>query len=131
MGILVLVAVLLFHELGRLAAMKVFGYRDVQMLFIPLTGAAVSGRETNPSRGTRVIVSLCGPVPGIVVGLFCTILFMATGRSGFVDAARAFLVLNTFNLLPLVPFDGGHCVEAILFSRTPVLRAVSTVVAGF
>lgn len=33
LGILVIVVVLLVHELGHLAAMKVLGYRDVQMFF--------------------------------------------------------------------------------------------------
>ena len=38
LGILVVAIVLLIHELGHLIAMKLFGYRDVQMFFIPLFG---------------------------------------------------------------------------------------------
>lgn len=130
LGILVVVTVLLIHELGHLAAMKGLGYRDVQMFFIPLFGAAVSSTETNPSGAKRAIVSLCGPAPGIALGIICTVLFHATGQRVFMDSARTFLFLNTFNLLPLVPLDGGHCVEAILFSRTPILRALSSLGAG-
>ena len=40
-----LVGVILFHELGHFAGMKLFGYRDVKMFFIPFLGAAVSGRR--------------------------------------------------------------------------------------
>jgi Zn-dependent protease len=131
LGILLVLTVLLIHELGHLAGMKVFGYRDVQMFFIPLFGAAVSGTETNPSGAKRAVVSLCGPVPGIALGIMCAVLFRATGQRVFADGARTFLILNTFNLLPLVPLDGGHCIEAILFARTPTHRALSSVGAGF
>jgi Zn-dependent protease len=129
-GILVVVIVLLVHELGHLATMKAFGYRDVQMFFIPFFGAAVSGTETKPSGATRAIVSLSGPAPGIVLGIACTVLFHATGQKVFMESARAFLILNTFNLLPLIPLDGGHFFEAVLFARSPMLRALFSAAAG-
>src|SRR4051812_15229775 len=34
-----LVPILLFHELGHYLAMRIFGYRNVRMFFIPLLGA--------------------------------------------------------------------------------------------
>src|SRR2546423_417803 len=40
-----LVGVLLFHETGHFLGMRYFGYRDVQMFFIPLFGAAVRGEK--------------------------------------------------------------------------------------
>jgi len=49
--------------------MKLFGYRDVQMFFIPMLGAAVSGVESNPSSVRKAIVSLLGPLPGIIIGI--------------------------------------------------------------
>src|SRR5438067_1346578 len=45
LNIAMIVAVLLFHELGHYAGMRVFGYRDVRMFFVPFLGAAVSGRR--------------------------------------------------------------------------------------
>jgi hypothetical protein len=75
-------------------------------------------------------VSLFGPVPGIALGVVCTMLFHATGREIFMHGARAFLIVNTFNLLPFVPLDGGHYLEAVLFSRSPILRTLFTVLAG-
>jgi len=129
-GIVILVVVLLLHELGHLAAMRLFGYRDTQMLFIPLLGAAVSGVETNPSGTRRALVSLSGPAPGVALGILAAILFHTTGREFFRDAARAFLFLNTLNLLPFIPLDGGRFVEAVLFSRHPVLRTLFTLAGG-
>ena len=39
----ILLPVLLFHEAGHYLAMKIFGYRNLKMFFIPLFGAAVTG----------------------------------------------------------------------------------------
>ncbi len=128
-ALLLLVVALLIHELGHLIAMKAFGYRDVQLFFIPFFGAAVAGLETNPSGTRRAIVSLSGPFPGIVIGIVCTLLFHATGMEWFKHGARMFLLLNAFNLLPFVPLDGGRYLEAVLFARRPILRALSDVLA--
>ena len=48
-----LVIVLLIHEAGHFAGMKLFGYRDVRMFFLPFFGAAVSGRSVNVPAGRR------------------------------------------------------------------------------
>jgi hypothetical protein len=110
-GLLILVAVLAIHELGHLAAMKMSGYRDLQMFFIPLFGAAASGSETHPTGTRRAIVSLAGPVPGIAIGVVCAVLFQTTGSAFFMQSARAFLLVNTFNLLPVIPLLEGHLPE--------------------
>ena len=39
----ILVGVVLLHELGHYAGMRLFGYRDVRIFFIPFFGAAASG----------------------------------------------------------------------------------------
>src|SRR5262249_57137277 len=43
--VLLIVAVLFFHESGHYLGMLWFGYRDLQMFFIPFFGAAVYGRK--------------------------------------------------------------------------------------
>ena len=129
-GVLILIVVLFVHESGHLIAMKLSGYRDVKMFFIPLFGAAVSGSERVPSGTRRAIVALSGPVPGICIGVLCVVLFGATRTPLFKESARTFLILNGFNLLPFVPLDGGHFMEAVLFSRVPILKAAFNVLAG-
>jgi len=39
------------------------------MFFVPLLGAAVMGRHYNVKGWQKAVVSLAGPVPGILVGL--------------------------------------------------------------
>src|SRR3954464_7761001 len=60
-----LVGVILFHELGHMAGMIVFGYRDVRIFFIPFLGGAATGRKRGAERWKESCVLLLGPLPGI------------------------------------------------------------------
>jgi len=118
-GIVVLVLVLFIHEAGHYLGMRMFGYRDVQMFFIPFFGAAVSGKETKPGAARQAIVSLLGPLPGVVLGALCGVLYFRTQEPVYREAAQTFLFINGFNLLPLHPLDGGRVLEALFFARHP------------
>ena len=115
----IIVTVLLVHESGHFIGMKIFKYRNVQMFFIPLFGAAVSGYETNPSGSKKAIVSLLGPVPGLILALVCAAIYTNTNQQIYWDFAIFLAFINGFNLLPLHPLDGGRFFEYILFSRRP------------
>ncbi len=120
-----LLGVLLFHELGHLAAMRLSGYRDLNVFFIPFLGAAVSGRKDDATPWQRLFVYLAGPLPGLVLGAVC--LYLAVDAdpawSGWLFLVGLLaLVLNFLNLLPFLPLDGGRIVEALLFARLPRLR---------
>ncbi|MCP4050612.1 MAG: hypothetical protein GY730_07910, partial [bacterium] len=102
--------------------MKIFGYKDVQMFFIPMLGAAVSGVEKNPSSVRKAIISLLGPVPGIILGLVLAVVYFKTKNElcGFLSSC--FLFINAFNLLPFHPLDGGRFFDHLLFSRNPKIE---------
>lgn len=111
--VFVLLIVLLVHELGHFIAMKQFGYKNVNMFFVPLFGAFVSGENDDASEQETIITLLAGPVPGIFIGLL--LLFMET-RLGLFQLRllpEIFISLNILNLLPLIPLDGGRLVEAM------------------
>jgi Zn-dependent protease len=127
---LLLIPILLFHELGHYLAMYIFKYRNLRMFFIPFFGAAVTGRKYNIAAWKKVVVSLMGPVPGIVLG--CTLAAAGIYRQNdlVVTAAMLCIFINGFNLLPLLPFDGGHVVGTILFSRHRILDSVFRVLTA-
>lgn len=72
-NLLLILLVLLIHESGHWLGMKIFKYKDIQMFFIPEFGAAVSGTESTPCAKQKAIVSLMGPVLGIIIGIGCLI----------------------------------------------------------
>ena len=114
---LILIGVLLFHELGHLAAMKLLKYNDVKMFFIPFFGAAVSGKSRNDTAVKNCIVSLMGPLPGIVLGVLLYFLFGLTKNYYIFKTAQVMLLLNAFNFLPIMPLDGGRFVDVLFVNR--------------
>jgi Zn-dependent protease len=119
-----LVGALVFHELGHLAAMRVFGYRNLRMFFIPFLGAAASGRCYDVTGWKRAIVLLMGPLPGLVVGVALGVVAAKQQSPLLLEAALLLLAINAFNLLPIVPLDGGRLMEVTIFARHPVLDAI-------
>ena len=131
-----LLPILFFHELGHYAAMRIFRYSNVKMFFIPLLGAAVSGRHYNVPGWKKVIVSLAGPLPGIFLGTGLGIAAAYFDIGWLHHTALLTIGLNGFNLLPILPLDGGWVVHALLFSRHHILDAgfrliaVAAILAG-
>jgi tetratricopeptide (TPR) repeat protein len=126
---------LLLHESGHIITMKLFGYRDTSLLFLPFLGALAIARKENSTLTEKVWVSLAGPLPGLILGLGLTIAFnlqtsypeitqTASWRTDFVwlrEFSLMLIGLNLFNLLPLYPLDGGQVVNLLLFSPNPYL----------
>lgn len=121
-GVLTIILVLLIHETGHLLGMRLFGYKNVQMFFIPFFGAAVSGESRNVATYKRAIISLLGPVPGIIIGCVLIFMFATTGRQNYFNLAAMFLFINIFNLLPFYPLDGGRFLYTVIFSRNRYLE---------
>ena len=118
---LMILPVLFVHELGHLIAMKIFGYKNVQMFYIPFFGAAVTGRHYNVEGWKKAIVSLAGPVPSIVIGVLISIVAILTQWGWAEKLALITLMINGFNLLPFLPLDGGWVAHTTLFSRSRYL----------
>ena len=121
--------VLFIHELGHYLAMLVFRYRNLRMFFIPLFGAAVTGQNYNVAGWKKAIVSLMGPVPGILLGSVVGVIGMVTHQELLIKAAIMLLIVNGMNLLPVLPLDGGWVLHTVLFSRHPVLDTAFRVLA--
>jgi Zn-dependent protease len=124
-----LIGVLVLHELGHYLGMLYFGYRDLQMFFIPLLGAAVKGEKRGVPAWQEGIVLLLGPLPGLILG--CAIYFrdLAVPVPFLRTGAALLVALNFLNLLPFEPLDGGKFCNRLLFSRFRWLEAVTVVLA--
>ncbi|HOZ80164.1 MAG TPA: site-2 protease family protein [Ferruginibacter sp.] len=114
--VIALIIVLLIHESGHFIAMKFFGYKGVNMTFVPFVGAYVSGEAMSLSNRNKIIVLLAGPVPGIIMGIILLVLHHQNQQENFYLFAIVFLLQNTFNLLPILPLDGGQFFQALFFN---------------
>jgi Zn-dependent protease len=139
---LVLVAILLVHEGGHALAMRLLGWKDMSMFFVPFLGAMVTARPGDVPAWKQAVMLLAGPLPGLFAGLAALALWPAgaqvlvqvqTGGPSVQQVAVMAVAVNLFNLLPITPLDGGQLVELALFSRWPRLRLAFAVlsVLGF
>ncbi len=112
--ILALVVVLLIHELGHFIMMRLYGYKNVRMLFVPLMGAFVHGKKDTYSQKESLFVIGAGPFPGLILG-FLLMLFSQYFNSTYMfQTGMLFFVLNIINLAPLDPLDGGQLFKLIV-----------------
>ncbi|WP_455207391.1 hypothetical protein [Kaarinaea lacus] len=129
-SVFILLGVILFHELGHIAAMYAFKYRDLQILFIPLLGAAATGNKDDVAIWKQVIVYLMGPLPGIVAGIGLIAMYHLYQASWLYETAIIMLVINYLNLLPFVPLDGGHIIRLTIMERFPTGKLVFSALSG-
>jgi Zn-dependent protease len=116
-NVVMLVGVLLFHEAGHWLGMRMFGFQNVQMFFIPFLGAAVSGRNVGAVAWKEALVLLMGPMPGLLLGIGL-LAWTAFEPSHLVaNVGLLLVVVNAFNLLPMSPLDGGKLFQLLIFSR--------------
>jgi stage IV sporulation protein FB len=122
--ILVLAGVVLIHEAGHFLAMKVFKYKDLNIFFIPLVGAFASGSKNIISQKQNVIVLLAGPVPGVIAGLILYYFGLRDQSEFLIRTSNIFIFLNLFNLLPIMPLDGGKLIKCMFFESNLLINNI-------
>ncbi|NEV64977.1 SMI1/KNR4 family protein [Thiorhodococcus minor] len=120
-----LLAAVVFHELGHYLAMRWLGYQNLQIMMLPLLGGLATGVERRPTAANRAFVSLMGPVPGILLGwLLVSLASGSPHQEPMLAMGVVLLILNYLNLLPLAPLDGGQLVKALIPPRWLVLIVI-------
>ena len=119
-----LMMAMVMHEAGHYVAMKRFRYRNLEMFFIPLLGAAVAGERTDVSAREECITLIAGPVPGLILGCVIYIIDASVPVPSIRMGASWLVWLNLLNLLPFDPMDGGRLWNLLLFSKNRVAEIV-------
>lgn len=113
---LMLIACLVVHEYGHVRAMKYFGIKTKGIYLIPFVGGLAVSDEKITTRWQDVVISLMGPAFGLITSVLGVVLYYATEMEIFAGVAVLSALLNLFNLLPILPLDGGHVLKSISFS---------------
>lgn len=128
-----LLACLVFHEYGHIRAMKYFKMKTKGIYLIPFVGGlAVSDAKIN-TRWQDVVISIMGPTFGLFLSLACMLAYWLTGNVFFAGLATFNALLNLFNMLPILPLDGGHVLKSISFSmnsKIGLLACIAGAAAG-
>jgi Zn-dependent protease len=107
------VALLFVHEMGHYIQLRREGVKPSGMLFIPFLGAAVGTRSLGGSALAEARVGLAGPVLGTLGCLVVAGIYVATGEEFWKALAFTGFFLNLFNLVPVLPLDGGRAMAAM------------------
>ena len=107
------VVLLLVHEMGHVIALRREGIRASAPMFIPFLGAAISARSLGDNALAEARVGLAGPILGSIGSGACLLIWQLTGHDYWQALGFTGLFLNLFNLLPVVPLDGGRAMAAM------------------
>lgn len=107
------VLLMLVHELGHYLEARRQGLDVSAPMFIPFLGAAILLRENPLNAWREAQVAIAGPIVGSLGAAVVWFVgeqqdsefLLALGFTGF--------LLNLFNLIPVVPLDGGRIAAAI------------------
>jgi Zn-dependent protease len=106
------VLLILIHELGHSFQLRREGIKSGLPIFIPFLGAYIGMKEMPKDAAAEARVGLAGPVLGSLGALVPLALYAATGNDLFRALAFIGFFLNLFNLLPVLPLDGGRAMAA-------------------
>ena len=118
-----LVLLILVHEMGHVFELRRQGVPASLPLFIPFMGAFVNMKAAPRSAYQEALSGLAGPLVGTAGSAVVAFWANATGSKFLMALAFFGFFVNLFNLLPVLPLDGGRAVAAL----HPVLWLVGLV----
>ena len=99
--------------MGHVIALRREGLKASAPMFIPFLGAVIAARSLGDNATAEARVGLAGPILGSIGAAVCVLVWHATGNDLWRALAFTGFFLNLFNLLPVVPLDGGRAMAAM------------------
>lgn len=123
----VLVVLIGFHECGHVFAMYRCGVPVKGIYFIPFFGGAAVSKGIAGTRREEAYIAANGPVWGTLLVYICFAAYVVTGQQYHVLAAAGSwgALINLFNLLPILPLDGGRLLNNLAYSFGPSIGAAA------
>lgn len=109
----VFVVLILIHELGHVIQLRRAGIKASAPIFIPFLGAVIGSRSLGDDALAEAKIGLAGPILGSVAAAACIPIWHATGNDLWRALAYTGFLINLFNLIPVVPLDGGRAMAAM------------------
>jgi len=120
------VALIFVHEMGHVIAARLVGLKVSLPYFIPFAGALIMLKESPRNAWIEAIIGIGGPILGSLGALGAVVCYFLTGKELFLGLGYVGFLINLFNLVPIVPLDGGRIVAAI----SPFLWLVGLAILG-
>ncbi|MDU5144819.1 MAG: M50 family metallopeptidase [Paenibacillus dendritiformis] len=112
--LLTLFVIVIVHEMGHVTVARMFGWTISEVKLLPFGGVAETEDGSLAPAWQEWLVMAAGPLQnGIMIGL--ALMFEQWGWWGSAwtdDFIRANAFIGLFNLLPVLPLDGGRMLQA-------------------
>jgi Zn-dependent protease len=107
------VVLIFVHEMGHVIQLRREGIRASAPMFIPFLGAAIFSRSLGDNALAEARVGLAGPLLGTLGSAAVALAGALTGSDLLLALAYVGFLINLFNLLPVLPLDGGRAMAAM------------------
>lgn len=108
---LIFVLMIAAHEMGHYVAIRNYGLPAKLPMFLPFVAYTMGGIPE--SLESDAYIALAGPMTGLCIAAMCYGFGMQTHESLWMAAAYLGAFMNLFNMLPVLPFDGGRVAGAL------------------
>ncbi len=112
------------HEMGHVAMAAQQGVPVTVPIFIPGFGALILQNRWAKSAWGEALIGIGGPMAGTFAAMVCWGCYFVTGQGIFLGLAFFGFMINLFNMIPIMPLDGGWIVSAI----SPFLWLIGVVI---
>lgn len=109
-----LIVLIFIHELGHVIAMRWTGLPVKGIYFVPFFGGVAVSAELYRDEGQRGLVALMGPGFSLLTTVAFMWLASINGDASLRELTMMSAALNGFNLLPMMPLDGGHVMQSLM-----------------
>ena len=107
------VVLIFIHEMGHVIALRREGIKASAPMFVPFLGSVITARSLGNNALAEARVGLAGPILGSIGSAAVAVIGLVT-PTGLLEALGYIgFFLNLFNLLPVVPLDGGRAMAAM------------------
>lgn len=106
-------AIFLIHELGHVWAGRMRLIPISAPIFIPFIGAFVTWKRRPPNAYDEAFIAAGGPVAGLLASAAAWGAGMALQQHELVNVAYLGFAIHIFNMIPILPFDGGRIAKGV------------------
>jgi Zn-dependent protease len=107
------VVLLFIHEMGHVIALRREGIKSSAPMFVPFMGALITSRSLGDNALAEARVGLAGPILGSLAAAAVAVAGELLHSDMLIALAYVGFLINLFNLLPIVPLDGGRAMAAM------------------